>query len=841
MNGFKRVLCLLFAASFILVAACNSDGKSKDSAADKPGRYVETDVTPPIDGWFMSFLAADGSIVCYSVGLQTRYDSADGGESWSESAGPARNSGTNTERYINIRSGTLLPDGRLLAYIQDEGLTLIAPDGKSEHYPVADIDEGIANGENVSIILMQSLGNDRLILDYMVGGISIQGGRPIGQPNQSVGRPVGGEPDEAAPEGEQNFVMQEVTIQGAPMPDGAEPAAVYGTGPQGAGPQGTGPQGEGPQDADTQGSTPQRGNSSYNVGTAIGSMSRKTILFELSTGRQIAEIPGENASAVTADDETIYIMDAQGNIKGWSLKDGSSASRSTVNLSGSRGGSFFAMPGFGMGGSVLTVGANGSVYALYDGDLLLCNLGGDVDTVLEGTAYSIGSPNSTASSVFILDDGSIVVNMLENMQTTRLYKYVWDENAGIDPEKTLAVWSLEENAFVRAAIAELRKKNPDSYITYEVATGGDNAVSSADAIKTLNTRLLGGSGPDVIILDGCPAESYAARGILMELSGNINTSDVYQNLLASYVTDGKMFCLPAQFMVPVLIGNADALNKTSTLADLVSVVVSGNDTPVLRPGGGGPFGGVPENERSELYFENLEELCNLMWMSGAPAIVRDNRLDTDALGQYLGAIKSISDKLGLAVEEEGENFGIGIAFASGGRATALSGSLVRYTSQMTNYGAYSAGNLMLLQLTMDRGGSEMSLFPGLVPGAWRPSTIAGISADTNVADFAAEFIKSMLSVEVQQINYGEGLPVTREGMAAQVKSMNDMLAESERDLFDVDMDSLIEKLVAPSVDDTILTEMMWSTVERLCKGDTDVDGAVREIEQNVKNYLAERS
>jgi len=41
--------------------------------------------------------------------------------------------------------------------------------------------------------------------------------------------------------------------------------------------------------------------------------------------------------------------------------------------------------------------------------------------------------------------------------------------------------------------------------------------------------------------------------------------------------------------------------------------------------------------------------------------------------------------------------------------------------------------------------------------------------------------------------------------------------------------------------DTVLTGMMWSSLEKCCKGELDVDGAVREIEQNVKNYLAERS
>ena len=816
-NGLKNqkyLVCLLLILGLLLTAACNS-GKTEENAPDRPGRYVEFDVTPPIDGWFMSFLTSGGSIVCYSVGLQTRYDSSDGGESWSESPGPAGNSVVNAGRYSNIRSGTLLPDGRLLACIQNEGLTLISPNGDSEHYPIAGIDEAIANGENVTVTLLQSLGNDRLMLGYMTGGMSIIDGRPIGQPDQSDG-------------------IQPGDTLGAAVPGSSGPVTVSGP-ENGAGPviaPDSGPQGEPAQGGNRQ--------SNYS-GMSMNSMSMKSSLYELSSGKLVAELPPENSFAAAADDETLYILDLQGSISKYSMADGSPLRSAAVSLSGGgRGNNMLAMPG--MVNGVITIGDEGNLYVMYDNNLLLCGAGGGIDTVLEGSAYSIGSPNNAVVSIFVCGDGAIIVNMLENMQSNRLYKYVWNENVETNPDKTLSVWSLKENAFIRAAIAELRKSNPDSYISYEVAQSGDNAVSPADAIKTLNTRLLNGNGPDVIILDGCPAESYADKGMLLELSALVDVSGIYQNLLSSYISDGKMYCIPAQFMMPALLGSADALEKVKTLDSLVNMVVSGNSTSIISPGAGmGPFTSVPEGERAELYFDDLSELCNIMWMSGAPAIIKNNTLDTDALRQYLIAIKSISDKYALTDKDDENSFGIGVAFSSGGRATALPGSLVRYTSQMTNLGAFTADNLMLLQLTMDRAGSDMAPFPGLVQGAWRPSTVAGISVDTKIPDFSVEFLRTMLSIEVQQINYGEGLPVTRAGIAAQIQAMNDILEDTDRGTFTIDMDSLIKTLTAPSVSDTTLTDMMWGAVEKLCKGETDVEGAIREIEQNIKNYLAERA
>ena len=827
MRHLRRIICLILAGTLLVLTACNSDGKTGDAA--KPGqggRYVETDVSPPIDGRFKSFLASDGAIVCYNAGLSVRYESADGGGTWTESPGP----GSYSDRYKSVSIGALLPDGRILAYIQDEGLAIITPDGGYEPYPIAEIDKAIQEGNNVMVSLLKTPGSDRLLISYTIGGMVIQSSRPIDSDAQdgSAGdsvigfAPVGSAGSDSPADISSQVGNNRQSDQSSPGPD--ESAQ----------------QGSDQREAAPQNQAPQRSSGTQSVSSVAGGMTGKTLLIEFSTGSLIADIPVDNAMAVTADSESIYFMDMQGTIEVYSLADGSYLNKRSLS-SGSAGENRSSMlPMIGSGGDILAIDSQGDLYALYDRNLLRCAMNGDVEDILEGAAYSIGTPNNTADSVLALADGSILVNMVEGMQANRLYRYTWDENAVIDPEKTLAIWSLEDNAFIRAAIAELRKKNPDSYITYEVAMSGDNAVSAADAIKTLNTRLLGGSGPDVIVLDGCPADSYAAKGMLLDISGLVDQSGIYQNLVAPYISDGKLYCLPMQFMMPALIGQADAIGKAATLEDLVNIVISGKDATVGSPGSG-PFSGVPADERAELYFEDLDELIEIMWLSAAPAIVRNNRLDADALRRYLEAIKAISDKYGLADQEEENTMSMAVGFSSGGLVSMLPGSLVRYTSQITNYGAFAVGNLMLLQLMMERDDSTLMPFPGLVEGAWRPSAVTGISADTDVPGFAAQFLNTMLSIDVQRINYGAGLPVTREGIAEQMKEVDSNLTESGRGTFDIDIDALISKLLEPSAADSALSDMMRGSIENLCEGKTDVGGAVKEIEQNVKNYLAERT
>jgi len=802
----KRILSLILAGCLLLLAACsgneidsdneNSGGSGAENLGGRTveGRYVETDITPPIDGRFVSFLKEDGTIVCFDDGLKTRYESADGGNSWNGTPGP----GSTTDRFQHAQIGALLPDGGLLAFIHDEGLVMISPDGTDEAYPVEEIDKAFAEGESVYLSLMRMLDNDRLLLNYTIGGFT-----------QTVDED---EPDEDD-DPDDNDGEEE-----APRARDGEPGAVT-------------------RSSSVTRSGVRSGGQGGGAAVSVDSMRNRMLLLEFSTGQIVAELPMAEwmrAMAAISDNTSLYIMDFSENVSIYNLDDGSPSERPDISFGGGSGGF-----GMRMMGGALAVRKDGGLYAAVDGSLLLADKEGAISTVLESTAYSIGAPRNSVTSVLAMDDGSIIVNLLSNNQNNRLYKYTWDENASINPDKTLTIWSLDDNSFVRAAIAEFRKKHPDSYIRYEVALSGDGSLSASDAIKTLNTRLLGGNAPDIIVLDGCSAESYADRGMLMDLSGIIDTGDVFDNLLAPFENDGNLYVLPAQFMMPMLIGSSEALAEVGTLDDLVARVVDGNDLPA--DGGPDMFAGIDEELRSALYFDNLEELTNILWLSSAPSIINNNRLDSDALRRYFEAVKAINDKYELTKTGEGGMAIVSMVTSDGGPASMITGSLIRYTMQQTHYAAFFAGNLQIMQMMMNRSGSTLNLFPGLTPGVWRPSTVVGISADASTPEFAAEFVQTMLSLEIQRLNYGTGLPVTRGGFADQIKAINDHRAEFDMEPFSFDTDALINRLETPSMVDTVLKEMMQSSVESLCKGEIDVEGAVRAIEQSISTYLAERS
>ena len=114
------------------------------------------------------------------------------------------------------------------------------------------------------------------------------------------------------------------------------------------------------------------------------------------------------------------------------------------------------------------------------------------------------------------------------------------------------------------------------FIEYQVGMV-EGGVTREDALKKLNRQLLSGSGPDVIMLDGINIDTYAEKGVLMDLSDIVKeidqTDGLYTNLIEHIQTDDKMYAVPAKFFIPVLfgdetyVGSADDYQSIAAMAE----------------------------------------------------------------------------------------------------------------------------------------------------------------------------------------------------------------------------------------------------------------------------------
>ncbi|MFR9190676.1 MAG: extracellular solute-binding protein, partial [Anaerotruncus massiliensis (ex Togo et al. 2019)] len=144
-----------------------------------------------------------------------------------------------------------------------------------------------------------------------------------------------------------------------------------------------------------------------------------------------------------------------------------------------------------------------------------------------------------------------------------LMNYTYSADTPTVPDKELRVFSLRDNKTIRQAMGLFQRQNPDVHVVYDVALTGADAVTASDALRTLANELLAGKGPDLLVLDGMPIDSYVEKGVLLDLSepvgGKTASGEWLKAEAESFKTaDGRIYAVPARFSVPVILADEEA-------------------------------------------------------------------------------------------------------------------------------------------------------------------------------------------------------------------------------------------------------------------------------------------
>ena len=131
----------------------------------------------------------------------------------------------------------------------------------------------------------------------------------------------------------------------------------------------------------------------------------------------------------------------------------------------------------------------------------------------------------------------------------------------------------------------IRQEYADIYVNLEIGMTDDNGVTLEDALKTLSTDILAGNGPDVLILDGMPVDSYVEKGILTDISDVVDEVKASDGLVDSIVKDstkdGKIYTIPTRFLVSFITSDqqtVDAGKSTQALADRIETLAKDKST-----------------------------------------------------------------------------------------------------------------------------------------------------------------------------------------------------------------------------------------------------------------------
>lgn len=347
-------------------------------------------------------------------------------------------------------------------------------------------------------------------------------------------------------------------------------------------------------------------------------------------------------------------------------------------------------------------------------------------------------------------------------------------------------------------------------------------ATTEDVIRALNTEILNGSGPDILVLDDLPAQSYAEKGVLLDLNAVDGLLEgVLPNLTTAQTYGDSIYQIPAQFTIPVIVSKTGTTQPDSMSTLLQQIQANSGDVPYLV---------IPPN------LDAAESFLMDWYLPCAPEVYSNNTLDVAQLETVLGQIQSMhnqlqSDAAKFGVTQEGiwvetdsmvESIDDGIYQVGQGSATAhvttLTGEASLYALRLLQDGQCQIDSLY---------GSDRFL----------PQCSVGITANSQQQEVAEDFLSVLLSQSLQSAYVGIGLPVREEALkAVTLKTFSDENGKLQP-LGEQFLD-LCQTLHSAIPRDAVVEEAIRAQASTVLNGGSATDAA-NTIADTVNIYLAE--
>lgn len=512
--------------------------------------------------------------------------------------------------------------------------------------------------------------------------------------------------------------------------------------------------------------------------------------------------------------------------------------------------------GFDYGSMVLLPGEEHTLYVIGNQGIHRHVVGGNLmEQIVDGKLSMLSNPSYTISDAMCLE-GDVFLVMFSN---GRLIRYTYDPDVPAVPEKELTVYSLREDEDLRQAVSLYQSKHPDTYVSYEVGMEEGGSVTREDAVKKLNTEIMAGNGPDLIVLDDLPFQSYVSKGLLLDLTDYLAQysaqEQLFDNVIDALKVDGKAYVAPATFGVPRLAGKG---SDVAGMTDLSGIAAGVEAMRSAHPGD------------DIIGICDAETVLKRFAMTSAPLWISENgTLNREAIGTFLEEGKRIYDAQmdGIRAEiiqdyAEEDN----TAYSRNMPVDwSLANDIFKYISgsQYLINGwidtAYSYMEGASIEKTAGYEDSRMVPMQGECSNLFLPKTLLGINAASTQTEDAREFLGFFLSVEVQRNYYG--LPLNQNAYDIQFTPDENYLGEDrafgylslvndEGLVIDFVMYWPVEEQIAAfkeelrSVNtayfsDSVLEGAVFTSGVRYVRGEASLEETLNEIEKQVAIYMAE--
>lgn len=428
-----------------------------------------------------------------------------------------------------------------------------------------------------------------------------------------------------------------------------------------------------------------------------------------------------------------------------------------------------------MEGDIYEVKEDGVIYLAGKKGLHRHVMGGAaMEQIIDGKLSCLGNPQYGVVGMLLLNTGEF----LALSDRGKLINFTYDPNKEAVPQERLKIYSLEKNNDMYTAVSYYQIQNPDVFVEYEIGMEEGSAVTKEDAIKKLNTQIMAGEGPDILMLDGLPIDSYVEKGMLCELNNVVDTieNDVFRNLIYAFAKEDRIYAVPGQIGFPVMMG------KKEDVSQMTNLMAMADGIERMR-------GEMPEKDLIGLSSEKaVMKLCSII--SAQEWKKNYGEIDRKAIEKFLTQAKRIYDaQMNGLGEESVVRLRRSDEYHVQYRGENWMYDLINYTFYMdyaagyyhTYAGVSFSPNsyIELASVSKTTGFEDTALMPmtGEKGCVFIPETILGINAAAQRKELAEDFIKMFLGKENQSSL--SGYAVNKEAFAETLKARGKDLDENE--------------------------------------------------------------
>lgn len=478
-----------------------------------------------------------------------------------------------------------------------------------------------------------------------------------------------------------------------------------------------------------------------------------------------------------------------------------------------------------------TLDAGESIYYVTEQGMYHYRFGGSVvEQLIDGELNSLGSFSVDVGSLLMLDERNLLAAKSDGNEEAGsragILKFAYSEDTPAKPDKELKVYSLYEDNSIRQAVGSFQKEHADVYVHYEAALSGENGMTVSDALKTLTTEIMAGKGPDVLVLDGMPVETYAEKGILRDLSSVIeeNKEEYFEDVRNAYRNKEELCAVPTRFIIPMVQAGS-------------AYYVPGEDFDTFT--------------RRVGALENMEpeEVISRFWYSSSAAWKKEDKtLDESKVQEFFEGLKRAYGDSPEGAEEKEDSALPGTDIMQGD-FRLLAGT---WKISAGLFGA-NPDYKFLLAVTEHLDGGDFGCMPGQAEHVFVPSVTVGISSKGSQPEAAEQFVKYLFSGEMQKISQGSGLPVQKEAFRSTIDGHQyegntswvdleegirfELAPRTEEEI--QKLMGLAESLKTPALQDEVIKEAVLEQGEKVLGGEEDPKEAAAAVAQKVNLYLAE--